>query len=38
MNERKRAMGSDLAKVDAHKITPEEYEAIPELEGQLVCL
>jgi uncharacterized protein (DUF4415 family) len=32
MNERKRAMGSDLAKVDAHKITPDEYAAIPELE------
>jgi uncharacterized protein (DUF4415 family) len=31
MNERKRAMGSDLAKVDAHKIMPEEYEEIPEL-------
>ena len=31
MSERKRAMGSDLKKVDAHEITPEEYEEIPEL-------
>ena len=26
----KRAIGSDLAKLDAHVITPEEYEEIPE--------
>ncbi|MCD0423880.1 hypothetical protein [Rhodopseudomonas sp. BR0M22] len=26
-----RALGSDLKKVDAHVITPEEYEEIPEL-------
>ncbi|MBF0309808.1 MAG: BrnA antitoxin family protein [Magnetococcales bacterium] len=25
------AIGSDLAKVDAHVITPEEYEEIPEM-------
>jgi len=31
MTERKRALGSDLAKADAHVITPEEYEEIPEL-------
>src|SRR5262245_11049022 len=31
MTERKRDMGSDLAKVDAHTITAEEYEEIPEL-------
>jgi uncharacterized protein (DUF4415 family) len=31
MNENKPAIGSDLAKVDAHVITPEEYEEIPEL-------
>jgi uncharacterized protein (DUF4415 family) len=31
MNENKRAIGSDLAKVDAHVIAPEEYEDIPEL-------
>jgi uncharacterized protein (DUF4415 family) len=31
MNEKKRTIGSDLAKVDAHEITPEEYEEIPEL-------
>jgi uncharacterized protein (DUF4415 family) len=31
MSENKRALGSDLNKVDAHQITPEEYEEIPEL-------
>ncbi|MDD5034491.1 MAG: BrnA antitoxin family protein [Methylococcaceae bacterium] len=31
MNENKRALGSDLKKIDAHAITPEEYEEIPEL-------
>ena len=31
MNENRRALGSDLAKVDAHVIQPEEYEEIPEL-------
>src|ERR1700688_4259639 len=31
MTGRKRAMATDLAKVDAHKIMPEEYEEIPEL-------
>ncbi|SRR6266568_788295 len=31
MAERKRALGSDLKKVDAHRIAPEEYEDIPEL-------
>jgi uncharacterized protein (DUF4415 family) len=31
MTERKRAIGSDLKKVDEHEITPEEYEEIPEL-------
>ena len=30
MSERKRASGSDWAKVDKHVITPEEYEEIPE--------
>jgi len=30
MTAKKRALGSDLAKVDAHRITPEEYEEIPE--------
>jgi hypothetical protein len=29
--ERKRSLGSDLAKLDAHEITPEEYDDIPEL-------
>lgn len=29
----KRDLGSDLDKVDAHVITPEEYEEIPELDA-----
>jgi uncharacterized protein (DUF4415 family) len=28
-------LGSDLAKVDAHVITPEEYEEIPELTDEM---
>jgi len=31
MKGKKRNSGSDLAKVDAHVIQPEEYEEIPEL-------
>jgi uncharacterized protein (DUF4415 family) len=31
MTEKKRATGTDLAKLDAHVIQPEEYEDIPEL-------
>jgi len=31
MTERKRAIGTDLRKLDAHMIRPEEYEDIPEL-------
>src|SRR5712691_7958614 len=31
MIERKRASGSDLAKADAHIVTAEEYDEIPEL-------
>jgi len=31
MTERKRALGSNLSKVDAHVIQPEEYDDIPEL-------
>jgi len=31
MIENRRNIGSDLAKVDAHIIQPEEYEEIPEL-------
>jgi uncharacterized protein (DUF4415 family) len=31
MIERKRASGSDLAKADAHTVTPEEYDEVPEL-------
>lgn len=30
MTESRRALGSDLAKVDAHVIQPEEYEELPE--------
>jgi uncharacterized protein (DUF4415 family) len=31
MTERKRVIGTDLRKLDAHVVTPEEYEDIPEL-------
>ena len=31
MTEKRRATGNDLAKADAHEITPEEYAEIPEL-------
>jgi uncharacterized protein (DUF4415 family) len=31
MSAKKRSMGSDIAKVDAHVIMPEEYKEIPEL-------
>ena len=31
MSGNKHALGSDLSKSDAHVITPEEYEEIPEL-------
>ncbi len=31
MSENRRGIGSDLAKVDAHVITQEEYDEIPEL-------
>jgi uncharacterized protein (DUF4415 family) len=31
MIEKRRGLGSDLAKIDAHKITDEEYEEIPEV-------
>jgi uncharacterized protein (DUF4415 family) len=31
MSEKKRTLGSGLQKIDAHVITPEEYEEIPEL-------
>jgi uncharacterized protein (DUF4415 family) len=31
MTEKKRAIHTDLAKLDAHEIQPEEYEDIPEL-------
>lgn len=32
MSENKRVLGSDFRKVDAHEITPEEYDEIPELD------
>ncbi|MGH8471383.1 MAG: BrnA antitoxin family protein [Gammaproteobacteria bacterium] len=31
MSEKKRVLGSDLRKIDAHVITPEEYAEVPEL-------
>jgi uncharacterized protein (DUF4415 family) len=31
MTEKKRVLGSDLRKLDAHEITQEEYDEIPEL-------
>jgi uncharacterized protein (DUF4415 family) len=31
MTEKRRTLGSDLQKIDAHVIQPEEYEEIPEL-------
>ena len=31
MTESKRAIHTDLAKLDAHEVMPEEYEEIPEL-------
>src|SRR5262245_25085051 len=34
MTERKRNLGSNLAKVDAHTITPEEYAEIRELDDE----
>lgn len=39
MDERKKGshhiLGSDLARVDAHEIQPEEYEEIPELTDEM---
>src|SRR6266571_6050101 len=34
MTENKRATHTDLAKLDAHEIQPEEYEDIPELNDE----
>lgn len=34
MTEKKRTIGTDLKKLDAHVITPEEYEDIPELTAE----
>jgi uncharacterized protein (DUF4415 family) len=31
MSERKRVLGSNLRKIDAHQITQEEYDEVPEL-------
>ena len=33
-----RPLGSDLARVDAHEIQPEEYEEIPELSEEMLAL
>jgi hypothetical protein len=35
MTGKKRALGSDLRKVDRHVIQPHEYEEIPELTGDM---
>ena len=35
MTGKKRALGSDLTKVDAHVIQPEEYDEIPELTDEM---
>ena len=32
-----RRLGSDMARVDAHVITPEEYEEIPELTEEMIA-
>ena len=41
MNERKRAsrrsLKSDLARVDAHLVTPEEYKELPELTDEMLA-
>lgn len=34
MGANKGAIGTDLAKLDAHQIAPEEYEDIPELDDE----
>jgi uncharacterized protein (DUF4415 family) len=31
-----RSLGSDLARVDAHSISPEEYEELPELSDEML--
>ena len=33
----KRVLGSDLAKVDAHVITPEEYDELPEIDDAFIA-
>ena len=41
MNERKhasrRSLKSDLARVDAHSVTPEEYKELPELTEEMLA-
>lgn len=36
MKKSKRKLGSDLAKVDAHIIQPEEYDELPELTDEML--
>jgi len=36
MNARKRSLGSNWAKVDAHRIQPHEYDEIPELTDEMI--
>lgn len=33
----RRSSGSDLARVDAHRIQPEEYEELPELTDEMLA-
>jgi uncharacterized protein (DUF4415 family) len=35
-NASRRTLGSDLARVDAHAIQPEEYEELPELDDEMI--
>jgi uncharacterized protein (DUF4415 family) len=32
-----RSLGSDLARVDAHKVRPEEYDELPELTDEMLA-
>ena len=37
LNASARSLGSDLAKVDAHKVAASEYEELPELTGDMLA-
>ena len=34
----RQSLGSDMARVDAHEIQPEEYEEIPELTEEMLAI